>query len=66
MNIDLDKIDAIIKDEELNGFSECPDCITTYTNYEMEIHLVVNCPTSYKCYTDKCTPYSCGCDEGEK
>ena len=30
---DLDKIDAIIKDEEINGCSVCEDCKTTYTNY---------------------------------
>ena len=63
MNIDLDIIDAIIKDEEINSFSECPDCKTTYTNYEMENDLVVPCSSCYKCYTNKCTPYSCGCGE---
>ena len=63
---DLDKIDAIIKDEEINGCSVCEDCKTTYTNYEVEKGLVTPCPSCYKCYTDKCTPYSCGCDEEEE
>ena len=63
--IDLDTIDAIIKDEELNGSSICEDCKTTYTNYEVENGLVTPCVTCYKCYTENCTPYSCGCGEEE-
>ena len=63
--IDLDTIDAIIKDEEVNGFSICEDCKNTYTSYEVENGLVTPCPECYKCYVGECAYYSCDCGEEE-
>tara|TARA_Y100001951_G_C11048581_1_gene134298 strand:+ start:41 stop:244 length:204 start_codon:yes stop_codon:yes gene_type:complete len=63
--IDLDTIDAIIKDEEVNGCSICPDCKTTYTNYEMDNGLIDYCPSCGKCFEGDCEKVSCGCDLGE-
>ena len=60
MKIDLDVIDAIIKDEEVNGFSICENCKTTYTNYEIENGLQTPCPHCYNCQDCFC---NCGNDQ---
>ena len=57
MKIDLDVIDAIIKDKEINGCSMCESCGTEYTNYEIENNLQLPCPHCYNCEDCLC---NCG------